>query len=122
MQIRIYTDHRIEDRERLSAQVNGAVGTALNWIRDHVTRVEVHLSDESSHNESLNDKCCMMEARLEGYRPMVVTHRAEDLDQAVDGAVGKLTSLIDNTFGWLRDNERSSLNLPPTEPELTVRS
>ena len=66
MQIQINTDHNIENHEALAAQVLGVVESALSRLSDHITRVEVHLSDESSHKSSQNDKRCMMEARLEG--------------------------------------------------------
>jgi hypothetical protein len=62
-----------------------AKGSALSRVSDHITRVEVHLSDASDRKSGSNDKCCMMEARLENRRPIAVTHEAETLDHAVDG-------------------------------------
>jgi ribosome-associated translation inhibitor RaiA len=112
MQIQINSDHNIEGHEALAAQVRGIVESALSRVSDHITRVEVHLSDESSHKSSLNDKRCMMEARLEGRQPIAVTHQAATLDQAVDGAADKLTRLIESTLGRQRDQE-SSRNDPP---------
>jgi hypothetical protein len=52
MQIQINTDRNIEGHETLAAQVRGVVKSALTRISDHITRVEVHLSDESSHKSS----------------------------------------------------------------------
>ena len=49
MQIQINTDHNIKGHEALAAQVRGVVESALSHLSDHITRVEVHLSDESSH-------------------------------------------------------------------------
>jgi ribosome-associated translation inhibitor RaiA len=113
MQIQINTDHNIEGNEALAAQVRGIVKSALSRISDHITRVEVHLSDESSHKISQNDKRCMMEARLEGRQPIAVTHQAATLDQAVDGAADKLTRLIESTLGRQRDQEHSRTDPPP---------
>jgi len=48
MQVQINTDHNIEGREALAAYVSGVVEAALSRISDHITRVEVHLSDENS--------------------------------------------------------------------------
>jgi ribosome-associated translation inhibitor RaiA len=115
MQIQINTDHNIEGKEALAAQVRGIVKSALSRISDHITRVEVHLSDESSHKISQNDKRCMMEARLEGRQPIAVTHQAATLDQAVDGAADKLTRLIESTLGRQRDQEHSRTDPPPPE-------
>jgi len=117
MQIQINTDHNIEGHEKLSAHVKGVVEGALSQIGDHITRVEVHLSDENGHKSGQNDKRCMMEARLEGHPPIAVTHHAATLGQAVDGAADKLTRLIEGTVGRLRDlrSHRTDPALPGTK-------
>ncbi|MEO7817581.1 MAG: HPF/RaiA family ribosome-associated protein, partial [Actinomycetota bacterium] len=75
--------------------VSGVVESALNLFSDHITRVEVHLSDENSDMKvSADDMRCVMEARLEDRQPIAVTHQAATLDQAVDGAADKLTRMI----------------------------
>ena len=102
MQIQINTDHNIEGREALAAQVSGTVETVLSRVSDHITRVEVHLSDENGAKNGRKDKRCMMEARLEGRQPIAVTHEAPDLEQAVAGAADKLARSIENTLGKLR--------------------
>jgi ribosome-associated translation inhibitor RaiA len=112
MQIQFNTDHNIEGHEALAAQVRGVVENALSRISDHITRVEVHLSDDSSHKSSQNHKRCMMEARLEGHQPIAVIHHAATLDQAVDGAADKLARLIESTLGRLRE-EKSHRTDPP---------
>ncbi len=100
MQIQVNTDSNIECHEALVAQVSGVVESALSQFSDHITRVEVHLSDENSDKKGgSGDMRCMMEARLEGRQPIVVTDQAETLDQAIDGAADKLTSLIESIIG-----------------------
>lgn len=115
MQIQINTDRNIEGHEALGAQVSGVVEDALSRLSDHITRVEVHLSDENSDKKGGNDNMrCVIEARLEGRQPIAVTHRAATLDQAVDGAAGKLSRMIENSLGRLRDQEsRGTDPLPP---------
>ena len=114
MQIQINTDHNIEGHEALAAQISGVVESALSRFGDHITRVEVHLSDENSHRKGQSDKRCVMEARLEGRLPIAVTHEAASLDQAVDGASDKLARLIENTLGRLHEQKsRRSDPLPP---------
>lgn len=106
MQIQINTDRNIEGHEALTAHVSNLVESALSQISDHITRVEVHLSDENSDKKHGNDDMrCMMEARLEGRQPVAVTHHAQTLGQAVDGAANKLCRLIDSTLGRLRDQK-----------------
>jgi ribosome-associated translation inhibitor RaiA len=106
MQIQINTDHNIEGREALATQVSGVVESALSRFSDHITRVEVHLSDENSDMKvSADDMRCVMEARLKDRQPIAVTHQAATLDQAVDGAAEKLTRVIESTLGRLHDQK-----------------
>jgi ribosome-associated translation inhibitor RaiA len=115
MHIQINTDHNIEGHEALAAQVSGVVENALSRIRDHITRVEVHLSDEDSDKGGQNEKRCVMEARLEGRQPVAVTNQAETLNQAVDGAADKLARLIESTLGRLHD--QAIRRTDPAAPE-----
>ena len=108
MQIQMNTDGNIEGHEALATQVSSVVESALNRFSDHITRVEVHLSDENSGKKGGHDDMrCVMEARLEGRQPIAVTHHAATVDQAVDGAADKLTKLIESTLGRLRDHRES---------------
>ena len=108
MQIQINTDNNVEGSDELSEQTKAVVKSALDRFTPQITRVEVHLSDENSHKGGAHDKRCMMEARLEGHQPIAVTHEAETMDQAVDGAAGKLKSSLDHTLGRLRDRQESN--------------
>lgn len=99
MQIQINTDHHIEGHEALVAWATGEVKSALSRHSEHITRVEVHLSDANGHKSGQSDKHCVMEARLQGRQPLAVTHHAESLHQAVTGAADKLTRLIESTLG-----------------------
>lgn len=114
MQIQINTDHNIEGHEALTARVSGVIENTLSRFSDHITRVEVHLSDENSDKKGgYDDMRCMIEVRLEGRQPIAVTHQATTLDEAVDGAADKLTNLIESTLGRQHDQE-----LRRTDPPL----
>ena len=69
MQIQINTDHNIEGHEALAAQVSSVVEGALSLVSDHITRVEVHLSDENSTKGGQHDKRCLMEAASKAASP-----------------------------------------------------
>ena len=90
MKIQINTDNNIGGREKMARQAEAAVERTLGHLAEHITRVEVHLSDENGKKGGSHDKRCMMEARLEGHQPIAVTHEAETIDRAIDGAAGKL--------------------------------
>jgi ribosome-associated translation inhibitor RaiA len=117
MQIQVNTDHNIEGREELTARVRGVVEGVLIRVSNHITRVEVHLSDVNGDKSSENDKRCVMEARLEGRQPIAVTHQAATLDQVVDGAADKLSRLIESTLGRLRDKKSHRLDPLPPDPD-----
>lgn len=125
MQIQVNTGHNIEGHKAQAAQVSGLVESAWSRFSDHITRVEVHLSDENSDKKVGHDAMrCMMEARLEGRRPTAVTHHAATLDEAVAGAAEKLTGMIESTLG--RQSKQQSRRTDPDpslpEPELGEES
>ena len=121
MQIQINTDRNIQGHETLAAEISGVIELAFTRFRDHITRVEVHLSDQNSGKKGGNDDMrCLMEARLEGRRPISVTHQAATIGQAVDGAADKLGRKMDSTIGKLRDQrsrtvEPDSLEADPSD-------
>ena len=104
MQIQVNTDNNIEGSARMSAYFTETLEAALGRFDEQITRVEVHLSDENAHKEGNEDKRCLLEARLRGLRPVVVSHNAENLDFAVSGAIDKLVKSLENTIGKLRNH------------------
>lgn len=113
MLIKINTDHNIQGREALAARLTAVVEHALARVGEHITRVEIHLSLESGGKSGQSDKRCVMEARLEGYQPIVVSDQAGSLDQAVEGAATKMLRAIDGAYGRLRS--RSQRSAPEVE-------
>lgn len=108
MQIQINTDRNIEGHEALATHLNSIVNNTLNRISSHITRVEVHVSDENGHKNAKDDKRCVMEARLENRPPVAVTCNAETLHQAVEGAAQKLIRSIESDLGRLHDQASRS--------------
>lgn len=106
MQIQINTDSNIEGREALAAHVTSVVERVLSRFSDRISRVEVHLSDLNGDKRGQDDKRCLMEARVEGRQPNAVTHQAESLHHAIDGAADKLLRSLTSTFERLNDDRR----------------
>ncbi len=96
MKIQLNTDHNIEGTEELSAHVTGVVQSDLGELCEHVTRVEVHLSDVDGAKSGQGDKRCVMEARLEGRKPIAVTDHGSTVDHAIDGAIAKLKRVVES--------------------------
>jgi ribosome-associated translation inhibitor RaiA len=118
MKIQINTDDHIRGGESLADRASATIESALDRFKDHVTRVEVHMSDENGTKGGMQDKRCMLEARLEGRHPVAVTEHAATMKQAIHGATEKLVRLLDSTLGRLHEHRK---DLPgdsraPTEP------
>ena len=103
MQIQVYTDHTTDGRQAVIDHVQGVVEDAVSHFSDHITRVEVHLSDENGTKAGSDDKRCMMEARVEKRHPIAVTHHAATMDEAINGAAGKLKRSLSHDLERLHE-------------------
>lgn len=99
MLIEIRTDSNIEGGEKLTDHLKGVVQTVLRRFDDRIRRVDVHLSDAISNKRGHGDKCCMMEARLDGRKSVTVTQQASTVEQAIHGAVHTLQRSIESALG-----------------------
>ncbi|HET9066585.1 MAG TPA: HPF/RaiA family ribosome-associated protein [Gemmatimonadales bacterium] len=102
MIVQLNTDANIQGTEALKAQVDSVVRGALEPLSRHITRVEVHLSDTNSDaKDGPADIRCLLEARPAGRDPVVASHHAATVAEAVDGAAGKLKRALESVFGRL---------------------
>lgn len=107
MNIQVNTDHNIEGSKELNSYVDGVLSDHFERYKNALTRIEVHLSDENAGKTSSNDKRCLLEARVANHQPIVVSHHADTIHQAIDGASDKLLRSLDTMVGKL--NDRGSL-------------
>lgn len=105
MQIQINTDDNISGREAIAQRIETEIETVLGRFGDHITRVEVHLSDKNAGKGGADDIRCLMEARPAGLDPVAVTHDAATVEAACGGAVRKLQRLLDSSLGKLGDHK-----------------
>lgn len=103
MKIQVNSDNHITGHEALVEQAEATITSALGHLAEHVTRVEVHLSDENGNKAGGRDKRCMMETRLEGHQPIAVTDEADSLGEAIAGAADKLKHSVHDTLSRLND-------------------
>ncbi len=103
MQVQTNTDDSVAGRAELAERVETIVQASLDRFRDRITRVEVHLNDENKGKGGVDDKRCLMEARLRGLEPVAVSHYAGTLLEAIGGAVEKLERALDHKLGRLAD-------------------
>jgi ribosome-associated translation inhibitor RaiA len=106
MQVLVSTDNHIDGSQQLEQHVESVLADSMSRFGERIVRVEVHLGDENSRAKAGDrDKRCSMEARLAGLPPLAVTHQAASLEEAIDGAVEKLTRVVDSKLGRLNDSK-----------------
>src|SRR5690606_24755145 len=104
MLIQFNTANNIDGNERLQSYVEALLNESLSRFSSHLSRVEVHLTDENSHKEGQKDKRCVLEARIEGQQPVAVTNQDDTIEQAINGAITKLRSALDTVIGKLKEH------------------
>lgn len=105
MTIQLNTDNNLTASVGLSQRVEDTLTLSLDRFASQITRLDVHLSDEnSSEKRGQNDKRCVLEARLPGHDPLVVTHNASTVEQAVDGSADRLKRLLAQTMDRRKDH------------------
>ncbi len=94
MTIQINTDKNIDNNERLDKYLKSLINEELERFGDDITRIELHLSDENAGKDGVNDKRCLIEARLSNKKPVAVTSNANTIEKAVNDALGKIKSML----------------------------
>jgi ribosome-associated translation inhibitor RaiA len=105
VQIQINTDESVEGGEALSARISTEIRARLDRFSQHITRIEVHLSDSNGAKYGDTDKRCLMEVRLESRQPEVVSNQAATLEGAYSGATKKLQRALESVFGKINQNK-----------------
>ncbi|WP_339545677.1 HPF/RaiA family ribosome-associated protein [Pseudomonas sp. RA_35y_Pfl2_P32] len=102
MQIQVNSDNHIQSSIRLEEWVRTTIESTLERYDEDLTRIEVHLRDENGDKPGPHDMRCQLEARPKGHQPVSVTHKADTLEQAIEGAATKLEHALEHLFGKLR--------------------
>ena len=100
MNIQFNTDSNISGNEKLAAYISSTIDDELKIYRDQITRIEVHLSDETGDNNGQN----MLEARLENIDPIAVTSHSNSIEESLSAALDKLKSSIKTILGRLNNH------------------
>lgn len=103
MTIQFNTDKAISGSEGDAAPFIAQITDELSRYSSHITRIELHLSDENGNKDGLNDIRCLIEARLEGKQPIAVTNTGGTHEQAVDGAIEKLKASLETILDKMKN-------------------
>ncbi len=101
MQVQVNSNH-IPGSEELQEWVGAAVTDELSRFEELLSRIEIHVSDENAQKGGDLDKRCQIEFRPKGHQSMSVTHKAESLRLAVDGAAVKARHALEHLTGKLQ--------------------
>ena len=106
MIIQFNTDKTINGDERNQEFFTSQITEELDRFQSHITRIEVHLSDENGNKEGMNNILCLLEARLEGRKPIAVSEQADTVEMAVSGAIDKLKSALETILGRMSNHQK----------------
>ena len=118
MNIQVNTDHNIESSEDLHNYVKNNLSESFERFNGAITRIEVHLSDENAGKVASNDKRCLLEARVANHQPIVVSHHADTIHQAIENASDKLLRALDTMVGKMSDRTSARDLLPKERVEI----
>ncbi|OGB27491.1 MAG: hypothetical protein A3I66_06295 [Burkholderiales bacterium RIFCSPLOWO2_02_FULL_57_36] len=94
MQVQLNTDKSIVGSPGLQQHVQQLLEHELKHLAKEITRIEVHLNDESSSRSGADDKRCLLEARVAKMQPFSAEHRASSIDLAINGAAEQLSRAV----------------------------
>ncbi|MDQ8936507.1 HPF/RaiA family ribosome-associated protein [Acinetobacter rudis] len=98
MNIEIRTDKNIQNSERLITYIREELNQEFQRHSERITQFSVHMSDENGDKGGEDDIRCMIEAKAAGLKPVVVTHKAHNIDTALHGAIDRVKRGLKHAF------------------------
>lgn len=109
VKIRVSTDKNVVVRADFAERTAVDVASALARFERRLTRVEVHLRDESAGPTTGEDIRCLLEARPAGLDPVAVTYHATTVSEALRGATERLAALLSSKLDRLESRSRETI-------------
>ena len=104
MKIQFNTDKTILGNEKDEHYFSTLIAEGLKKFDSHITRIEVHLSDENGKKEGFKDKRCLLETRIEGRQPFAVSCQDNTVELAVSSTVEKLKASLETILGRMQNH------------------
>jgi ribosome-associated translation inhibitor RaiA len=102
MEIQINSDNNTRISEEYNLQLKELLSTKLRRYDKYLTRIELYLSDVNGSKSGIDDKKCLIEARIKGKDPIAATTIEENYDKAIALSLEKLKSSLNSTLGKLK--------------------
>jgi hypothetical protein len=96
MTILFNNDSDIPGNEKFRAHFMDLISAALSRFGERITRVEVRLTDIAGRKDGASHNRCAMDVRIKGRGPFAVTHMDETAEQAITGALRKLSMSMES--------------------------
>ena len=94
MDIKINTDNHIKGSESFSQEYRDLLEKSLKRFDEYITSFDVYFSDENKAKKAIDDKRCVIEARIKGRKPESVSHNADTIKHSFDGACEKMKAVL----------------------------
>lgn len=107
MTIQFNTDKTIRGEQRQEEYFTTQISEGLERFDNHITRVEVYLKDENGKKDGVNDISCLLEARMEGKKPIAVNSKGNNVEQAISSAIDKMSNSLNTIVDKMQDKARS---------------
>lgn len=102
MEIKVNTDNHITGSESMNERYAEELKKKLSRFSEYITSIDVFFADENRAKSGTDDKRCTIEVRPKNMNNEAVTHFADTLEHAFNGAVDKLRNLLDSRIGKLQ--------------------
>ena len=103
MQVQVHAGDNVQGGESLAQWAQDEVQNKLSRFREHVTRVEVYLTDVDALRNGGKGKRCVMETRATGRQPLAVNAEGEKIAEAFNAALDKLHRALETDIAKMRD-------------------
>ena len=103
MIIQVNTDKHIKSTEGLENFINEKLRGTLKHQTSHITRIEVHLSDQNADKGGSDDVQCKLEARIENRKPVTVVGQSDSKEKAINEAAVKMKSALSSIIGKMKN-------------------
>ena len=104
MIIQLNTDKNLTIHSEYEAQITEKLNKDLDRYSEYISRIEVHMSDENGSKAGVNDKKCLLEARIEGKQPVAASDLGDTYDLALKGATEKLKSALNTIVSKMQEH------------------
>jgi len=102
MQIEVFADNSLKTSEGFNQKIREVVESYFSGYESQVSRFIVHLHDENGPKVGIDDKRCLIEARVDNMPDVIATNYASDVMGAVEGACDKLSRGLESAIGKRR--------------------